>query len=123
MVTNLITQALRGERLTLYGDGSQTRSFQYVDDLIEGMLRLMEVDYHEPVNLGNPQEYTVAELARLIQELTGSRSPIVYKPLPGDDPKRRRPDISRARQLLDWESKMPLREGLERTISYLRTVM
>ncbi|GEM83167.1 UDP-glucuronic acid decarboxylase family protein [Meiothermus hypogaeus] len=120
VVTNFISQALRGLPLTIYGDGSQTRSFQYVDDLIEGIRRLMEVEYHQPVNLGNPEEYTMLQLAELIQELVGSRMPLEHKPLPQDDPRQRRPDISRAKALLGWEPRVPVREGLARTIAYFR---
>ncbi|BDG26756.1 epimerase [Thermus thermophilus] len=123
VVTNFITQALKGEPLTVYGDGSQTRSFCYVDDLVEGIVRLMEVDYAGPVNLGNPEEYTVLELARLVKEITHSPSEIVFKPLPQDDPKQRRPDISLARRLLGWEPRVPVREGLLRTITYFREVV
>ncbi|WP_460409477.1 GDP-mannose 4,6-dehydratase, partial [Thermus antranikianii] len=123
VVSNFIVQALRGEPLTVYGDGSQTRSFCYVDDLIEGVRRLMEVDYPYPVNLGNPEEYAVLELARLVKELTRSPSEIVFKPLPQDDPKQRRPDIALARRLLGWEPRVPVREGLERTIAYFREVV
>ena len=117
VVTNFIGQALRGEPLTIYGDGSQTRSFQYIDDLIDGFVALMGVDHSEPVNLGNPGEFTVAELAHLVLELTGSRSEIVHRPLPKDDPRRRRPDIDKAKRLLGWEPRIPLREGLRRTIA------
>ncbi|MCL6567319.1 MAG: SDR family oxidoreductase [Meiothermus silvanus] len=120
VVTNFIAQALRGEPLTIYGDGSQTRSFQYVDDLVEGIVRLMAVDYPEPVNLGNPEEYTMLELARLVQELVGTSLPIAHEPLPQDDPKQRRPDIRLARELLGWEPKVPVREGLLRTIAYFK---
>lgn len=120
VVTNFINQALRGQPLTIFGDGSQTRSFQYVDDLIEGIRRLMEVEYHQPVNLGNPEEYTMLQLAELVQELVGSRMPLVYEPLPQDDPRQRRPDISRAKALLGWEPRVPVREGLARTIAYFR---
>lgn len=123
VVSAFIVQALRGEPLTVFGDGSQTRSFCYVDDLIEGIRRLMEVDYPYPVNLGNPEEYRVLELAQLVKELTGSPSPIVFRPLPEDDPKQRRPDISLARRLLGWEPRVPVREGLMRTIAYFREVM
>lgn len=123
VVTNFITQALQGRPLTIYGQGQQTRSFQYVDDLIEGIRRLMEVDYPEPVNLGNPEEYTMLELARLVLELTGSSSPLVYEPLPQDDPKQRRPDIARAQNLLGWRPKVPVREGLARTIAYFREIL
>lgn len=120
VVTNFIVQALRGEPLTIYGTGSQTRSFQYVDDLIEGIRRLMDVEYHQPVNLGNPEEYTMLQLAKLIQELVGSKTPFTYQPLPQDDPRQRRPDIRRAKELLGWEPKVPVREGLARTIVYFR---
>lgn len=123
VVTNFITQALRGEPLTVYGDGSQTRSFQYVDDLIEGAVRLMAVDYPAPVNLGNPEEYTVLELARLVKELTGSSSPVVFEPLPQDDPKQRRPDIALAKRLLGWEPRVPVREGLQRAAEHFRRVV
>ena len=123
VVTNFITQALKGEPLTVYGDGSQTRSFCYIDDLIEGIVRLMGVDYSGPVNLGNPEEYTVLELARLVKELTGSPSEIVFKPLPQDDPKQRRPDITLAKRLLGWEPRVPVREGLERTIAHYASLV
>ncbi len=122
VVTNFINQALRGQPLTIYGDGSQTRSFQYVDDLIEGIRRLMDVEYHHPVNLGNPEEYTMLQLAELIQELVGSKMPLEHKPLPQDDPRQRRPDISRAKALLGWEPQVPVREGLARTIAYFRSL-
>jgi dTDP-glucose 4,6-dehydratase len=120
VLPNFIGQALRGEPLTVYGDGSQTRSFCYVSDLVEGISRLLFVDFHEPVNLGNPNEVTILDFAREILERTGSASPIVYKPLPADDPKVRRPDISRARKLLGWEPKVDRHEGLCRTIDYYR---
>jgi dTDP-glucose 4,6-dehydratase len=120
VVSNFITQALRGEALTVYGDGSQTRSFQYVDDLVEGIVRLMGVDYSEPVNLGNPEEYTMLELAELVRELTGSKAGLEFRPLPQDDPKQRRPDIRLARELLGWEPRVPVREGLRRTIAYFK---
>ncbi len=118
IVTNFINQALRGQDLTIFGDGSQTRSFQYVDDLVEGIVRLMAVEYHGPVNLGNPEEYTVLEFAELINEAMGGQHKIVFHPLPQDDPKRRRPDNSLAKRLLDWEPKVPVREGVQRTIEY-----
>jgi dTDP-glucose 4,6-dehydratase len=120
VVSNFIDQALKNEPLTIYGDGSQTRSFQYVSDLIEGIVRLMKVDFHEPVNLGNPEEKTVLQLATLIKELTGSSSEIVHKPLPTDDPKRRLPDITRAKKLLDWTPSKDLVEGLTETIAWYR---
>lgn len=118
VVSNFVSQALGGKDLTIYGDGKQTRSFQYVSDLIEGFVRLMSVDFHEPVNLGNPEEFTMLELADLVRQLTGSRSEIVFEPLPVDDPRRRLPDISRARQLLGWSPEIDLRTGLEKTISW-----
>ncbi len=120
VVSNFIVQALLGRPLTVYGDGSQTRSFCYVDDLIEGLLRLMESadDVTGPINLGNPEEFTILELAELVRELTGSKSEIVFRPLPENDPVRRRPDITRAKTLLGWEPKTPLRVGLERTIAW-----
>jgi nucleoside-diphosphate-sugar epimerase len=120
VVSNFIVQALRGEPMTVYGDGSQTRSFQYVDDLVEGILRLMESDYRGPVNIGNPSEYTVLQLAHLIQELTDTEAPVVYRPLPGDDPKQRRPDITLAKMVLGWKPLVPVTIGLSRTISYFR---
>jgi UDP-glucuronate decarboxylase len=119
VVSNFIVQALRGEPLTLYGDGSQTRSFCYVDDLVEGLMRLMNSDgVHDPVNLGNPGEFSIRQLAEAIAELCEAELTIVYRPLPQDDPTQRRPDISRARELLDWQPTIPLRQGLERTVPY-----
>ena len=120
VVSNFIVQALRGEELTLYGTGQQTRSFCYVDDLVEGFIRLMNTEgMHDPVNLGNPTEFTIRELAELVIELCGgAASSIKYCPLPQDDPQQRRPDIRRAEQLLGWQPTIPLREGLERTIAY-----
>jgi len=120
VVSNFIDQALRGKPLTIYGGGEQTRSFQYVSDLVEGIVRLTNVQFHEPVNLGNPQERTVLELAELIKELTGSKSEIVYKPLPTDDPKRRLPDITRAKELLDWTPRVEIRDGLSQTIAWYK---
>ena len=120
VVSNFIVQALRGEPLTIYGDGRQTRSFQYVSDLIDGLIQLMESSYPEPVNIGNPGEFTMRELAELVLELTRSRSSIEYQDLPGDDPRQRCPDICLARSILAWEPTMPLREGLELTISHFR---
>ena len=117
---NFITQALRGEPLTVYGDGSQTRSFCYVSDLVDGLLRLLDSDFSDPVNIGNPDEITLLEIAREVLALTGSKSKIVFEPLPEDDPKVRRPEIARARQLLGWEPKVSRREGLLRTIPYFR---
>ncbi|HEY64923.1 MAG TPA: SDR family oxidoreductase [Caldilineae bacterium] len=120
VIPNFIGQALRGEPLTVYGDGSQTRSFCYVDDLVEGIVRLLHSDEVEPVNLGNPQEMSILELAHLINQMTGNEAGVIFKPLPKDDPRVRRPDISKARRVLDWEPKISLEEGLERTIEYFR---
>lgn len=116
VVTNFIGQALRGEDITIYGDGQQTRSFQYVDDLVEGMIRLMETpdEFTGPINIGNPNEFTIMELAEKVIEMTNSTSQIVFKPLPNDDPKQRQPDITLAKKVLDWEPKIQLDEGLER---------
>src|SRR5947199_444784 len=115
-IPNFVGQALRGEPLTVYGDGAQTRSFCYVDDLVEGIHRLLFVDFHEPVNLGNPNEITILDFAKEILALSGGKSQIVYKPLPQDDPKVRKPDISRAKQLLGWDPKIDRHEGLQRTL-------
>ena len=125
VVSNFIMQALRGEPITIYGDGTQTRSFGFVDDLIEGFLRLMSTDdtILGPINLGNPNEFSVRELAELIIAMTGSRSPLVYKPLPPDDPKQRQPDISLAREKLGWMPKVELRDGLKRTIDYFKSII
>jgi UDP-glucuronate decarboxylase len=125
VVSNFIVQALRGEDITLYGDGNQTRSFCYVDDLIEGFVRMMNTgaEVTGPVNLGNPGEFTIRELAEQILALTGSRSSLVHRELPKDDPTRRRPDITRARELLGWAPTIPLSEGLPRTIAYFREAM
>ncbi|HEY6225363.1 MAG TPA: UDP-glucuronic acid decarboxylase family protein [Gemmatimonadales bacterium] len=120
VVSNFIIQALRGEPLTLYGDGSQTRSFCYVDDLIEGITRLFERGTADPTNIGNPAEFTVRQLAERVLALTGSKSEIVQRPLPVDDPRVRQPDITRAKQLLGWEPRVPLDEGLRRTIAFFR---
>ena len=115
-----ISQALTGQPLTVFGDGSQTRSFQYINDLIDGIWRLMQVPVHEPVNVGNPQEMTLLELAKRILRLTGSQSGIVFRPLPEDDPKVRQPDITRARRLLGWEPRVDTDEGLRLTIEWFR---
>ncbi|GIV40030.1 MAG: epimerase [Thermonema sp.] len=115
-----MSQALRGEDLTVFGDGSQTRSFCYVDDLIEGIFRLLMSDYPYPVNIGNPEEITIKEFAEEIIRLTGSRSKISYQPLPQDDPKQRRPDITKAREILGWEPKIGRSEGLRRTLEYFK---
>jgi dTDP-glucose 4,6-dehydratase len=120
-VSTFIVQALKGEPMTVHGDGSQTRSFCYVDDLIEGFIRLLASGEHDPVNIGNPEEYTVLELASMIKELTASDSEIAFEPRPVDDPSVRRPDISRARELLGWEPRVPVREGLQRTIEWFRS--
>ncbi len=120
VVPNFITQALKGEPLTIFGDGSQTRSFCYIDDLVSGIVKVLDADYHLPINLGNPEEYSIFEFAKIIKELTGSRSEIVYKPLPQDDPKVRRPDITLAKKLLGWEPGVKVKEGLIKTIEYFR---
>jgi len=121
VVSNFIVQALQGEPLTVYGDGSQTRSFCYVDDLIEGLVRLMaQTEIVGPVNLGNPDEFSMQRLAELTLKLTGGKSKIVHRPLPADDPKQRQPDITRARKHLKWKPKVGLEAGLERTIAYFR---
>ena len=122
VATNLINQALENAPLTIYGDGQQTRSFQYVDDLVEGIVRLMATKYTEPVNLGSPVEHTILELAKLVKALTGSRSKLVFAPLPQDDPKQRRPDISTAKRILDWEPRVSLEKGLRATIAYFESV-
>lgn len=125
VVSNFIVQALRGEDITIYGDGQQTRSFCYVDDLIEGMLRLMDTEagFTGPVNIGNPGEFTMLELAELVLSLTGSKSKLVFQPLPSDDPRQRQPDITVAKEKLGWAPQVPLRDGLERTIAYFKTVV
>jgi len=122
VVSNFIVQALKGIDLTIYGDGQQTRSFCYVDDLLEGFVRLMaQTETVGPVNIGNPGEFTMLELAQQVLKLTGSKSKIVHKPLPADDPKQRRPDITLAQKYLKWEPKVQLAEGLEKTIAYFKT--
>src|SRR5262249_53670973 len=120
VVPNFISQALRGEPLTVYGDGSQTRSFCYVSDLVEGIVRLLRSDQKTPVNVGNPTEVSIVQFAEKIKALTGSRSEIVFRPLPPDDPKVRQPDITRARKVLAWEPRVGLEEGLRQTIAYFR---
>ncbi|MBS1823177.1 MAG: SDR family oxidoreductase [Acidobacteria bacterium] len=120
VISNFMIQALKGEPLTIYGDGSQTRSFCYVSDLIDGIVRLSRSEEHMPVNIGNPVEWTIVECAQEILAVTGSKSEVVRKPLPQDDPTRRRPDITRARTLLGWEPTISLREGLQRSLDYFR---
>ena len=121
VVSNFIVQALRGEPLTLYGEGDQTRSFCYVDDLVEALIKLMNVaDVHDPVNLGNPGEFTIKQLAEEIVKICGSKSGVEYLPLPQDDPKQRQPDISRAQKLLKWNPTIPLNEGLQKTVAYFK---
>lgn len=124
VVSNFIRQALAGEDITIFGEGEQTRSFCYRDDLVEGIMRMMDApdDFTGPVNLGNQGEFTIRELAELVIELTGSRSKLTYRPLPADDPTRRRPDISLARARLGWEPQVPLREGLAKTIAWFRSI-
>jgi len=125
VVSNFIVQALKGEDITIFGDGTQTRSFQYVDDLVEGMVRMMATGYFftGPVNIGNPGEFTMLELAQKILELTGSKSKIVHRPLPSDDPKQRQPNIELAKKELDWEPRVKLQEGLIKTIAYFEKVI
>jgi dTDP-glucose 4,6-dehydratase len=120
-VPAFMSQALRNEDVTIFGSGEQTRSFCYVSDLVEGVIRLMESDLHDPVNIGNPHEMTIEDIAKEIIRISGSKSRIVYRPLPEDDPKVRKPDITRARTLLGWEPKVPLAEGLVKTLEYFRT--
>jgi UDP-glucuronate decarboxylase len=125
VISNFIVQALKGEEITIYGDGSQTRSFCYVDDLVDGMIRLMRspADFIGPVNLGNPGEYTIRQLAEEVLRLTGSGSKLTFKPLPSDDPVRRCPDISLAKARLDWQPTVPLEDGLKETIAYFRALL
>jgi dTDP-glucose 4,6-dehydratase len=120
VVPAFLDQALRGEPITVFGDGSQTRSFCYVSDLVDGLYRLMQSDERYPVNLGNPQEMTILEFAERIRRLTGSKSPMIHEPLPQDDPKQRKPDIGKAQRLLGWEPRVSLEEGLRQTIDYFR---
>jgi UDP-glucuronate decarboxylase len=124
VVSNFIMQALRGDDITIYGDGQQTRSFCYVSDLVEGFIRMMDTpeDITGPINLGNPGEFTMLELAELVLELTGSSSTLVYKPLPSDDPTRRKPDISKAKTTLGWGPTVPLKEGLQKTIDFFKSI-
>jgi len=125
VVSNFIVQALKGEDITIYGDGQQTRSFCYVDDLIDVMIRMMETpaDLVGPVNIGNPNEFTMLELAETVLRLTQSKSQLVHKALPSDDPKQRRPDISLAKSMLNWEPKIQLEEGLKETIAYFSKIL
>jgi len=121
VISNFLMQALRGEPFTIYGDGRQTRSFCYVDDLIEGIVRLSRSEEHLPVNLGNPEEYTILECAKAVLEVTGSKSEMSYAELPVDDPTRRRPDITKARTLLGWEPRVGLKEGLKKSLEFFRS--
>jgi len=125
VVSNFIVQALQGKDITIYGDGSQTRSFQYVDDLVEGMLRMMASrdDFTGPVNIGNPNEFTIGELAEKVIELTGTKSKIIYEDLPSDDPLQRQPDISLAKKELDWQPNIQLEDGLKKTIDYFKRIV
>lgn len=125
VISNFIVQALQGEDLTVYGNGGQTRSFCYVDDLIDGLIALMQSadEVVGPINIGNPGEYTILEVAEMVLKLTGGRSKIIFKPLPQDDPTQRQPDITLARNTLGWEPRVPLQEGLERTVAYFRTLL
>ncbi len=120
VIPTFMTQALKGEDITVFGDGSQTRSICYIDDLVDGIFKLLMSDYVYPVNLGNPDEVTILQLAQEIKELTGSKSKIVFKPLPPDDPRVRRPDITKAREILGWEPKVSRSEGLKRTLEYFK---
>ncbi|MEM8687605.1 MAG: GDP-mannose 4,6-dehydratase, partial [Pseudomonadota bacterium] len=126
VVSNFIVQALKGQNITIYGEGQQTRSFCYVDDLVEGLIRLMRSAPErgrDPINLGNPGEFTIRELAEMVIDMTGSASKLVFLPLPADDPQQRKPDISRAKEQLDWEPKVPLKDGLAKTIDYFDHVL
>jgi UDP-glucuronate decarboxylase len=125
VVSNFIVQALKGNDITVYGDGSQTRSFCYVDDLIEGMIRMMNSDdsFIGPVNIGNPNEFTIVELAEMVIKVIGSDSKIIFNPLPSDDPRQRQPDIGLARKKLSWEPSVDLMEGLKRTINYFKRLL
>jgi len=126
VVSNFIVQALKGEDITIFGDGKQTRSFQYVDDLVEGMIRMMNTDesFTGPVNIGNPGEFTMIELAEKVLKTTGSKSKLVFLPLPADDPTQRQPDISLAKQMLNgWEPTIPLEEGLVKTVQYFKNLL
>ncbi|MNL14354.1 dTDP-4-oxo-6-deoxy-D-allose reductase [compost metagenome] len=124
VVSNFIIQALNNQDITLYGDGSQTRSFQYVDDLVEGMIKMMGSpnDTIGPINMGNPNEFSIRELAERVIALTGSKSKITFLPLPSDDPKQRKPDIDLAKSALNWEPKIQLEEGLKKTIAYFKSI-
>jgi UDP-glucuronate decarboxylase len=124
VVSNFIMQALKGDDITVYGDGSQTRSFCYVDDLVDGLIRLMDSpdDFTGPVNLGNPVEFSILELAEKVINIIGSKSKIIFKPLPSDDPKQRQPEISLAQKFLKWEPRIPLDEGLRKTIDYFESL-
>ena len=123
VVSNFIVQALQGKPITIYGDGTQTRSFCYVDDEVRGLLALLDSDCVGPVNIGNPNEFTILELAEVVIEVTGSSSEIVYEPLPVDDPTQRQPDITLARTRLGWEPQVQLREGIERTAAYFARIL
>lgn len=125
VISNFIVQALNNEDITIYGDGSQTRSFCYVDDLLEALIRMMDTtdEVTGPINIGNPQEFSIHDIAEIIVSLTDSRSQLVFAPLPDDDPRRRQPDISLARERLDWEPKVGLMDGLKETIQYFRHLL
>ncbi len=125
VVSNFIVQALKGEDITIYGDGSQTRSFCFVDDLVDGIIKMMatEKGVTGPINLGNPEEFSILELAEMVIKLTKTKSKIIFKPLPKDDPKRRRPEITKAKEILNWQPSIPLEEGLKRTIEYFKTTL
>jgi len=120
VVSNFIVQALKGENITIYGEGTQTRSFCYVDDLVEGIVKMMNIDYKLPLNLGNPKEFTINELANLVLKLIGSKSKIEKLPLPEDDPKQRQPNIDKVKRMIGWQPRVTLEEGLEKTIEYFK---
>lgn len=121
VISNFINQALLNKEITVYGDGSQTRSFQYITDLVEGIIHLIDADYNFPINLGNPKEYTILEVANTVKKITNSTSPIVLKPLPEGDPRRRRPDITLAKKILKWEPKVSLEDGLQKMVEYYKS--
>ena len=122
VISNFIVQALKNSDITIFGDGSQTRSFCYIDDTLDAIVKFMNTDIMGPVNIGNPEEYSIKEIAHIIISLTNSKSPIIYKELPSDDPKRRKPDITLAKELLGWTPKIGIKDGLERTIEYFKNL-
>jgi dTDP-glucose 4,6-dehydratase len=123
VIPTFISQIFKGEPLTVFGNGTQTRSFGYYSDLVEGVIKLMKVNFHEPVNIGRPGELTILQLAQLLLKITGAKNKIVFKPLPENDPKLRQPDISLARKILSWEPKVTLEEGFKKTIEHFKTIL